>query len=57
MLPRNPANASYRPRHVARERSSRISKVYAIGDADGRVFIVMECVEGETLHVASSRST
>jgi serine/threonine protein kinase len=29
-----------------------ICKVYEIGDAGGRVFIVMEYVEGETLHAA-----
>src|SRR5262245_61092511 len=29
-----------------------ICKVHEIGDADGRMFIVMEYVEGETLHAA-----
>ena len=53
---------------VARERLRRealaaaaldhpfICKVYESGDADGRVFIVMEYVEGETLHAASRRA-
>ena len=29
-----------------------ICKVFEIGDADGRLFIVMEYVEGETLHAS-----
>ncbi len=53
---------------VARERLRRealaaaaldhpfICKVHEIGDADGRVFIVMEYVEGDTLHAASRRA-
>lgn len=32
-----------------------ICKVFEIGDAEGRFFIVMEYVEGETLHSASRR--
>jgi serine/threonine protein kinase len=33
-----------------------ICKVFEIGDADGRFFIVMEYVEGETLHAAARRA-
>jgi serine/threonine protein kinase len=33
-----------------------ICKVFEIGDADGRFFIVMEYVEGETLHASSHRA-
>ncbi len=33
-----------------------ICKVFEIGDADGRFFIVMEYVEGETLHASSRRA-
>ena len=52
---------------VARERLRRealaaaaldhpfICKIFEVGDADGRTFIVMEYVEGETLQVASRR--
>jgi serine/threonine protein kinase len=32
-----------------------ICKIHEIGDAGGRVFIVMEYVEGETLQVAAGR--
>jgi eukaryotic-like serine/threonine-protein kinase len=53
---------------VARERLRRealaaagldhpyICKVFEIGDADGRAFIVMEYVEGDTLHVTARRA-
>jgi len=53
---------------VARERLRRealaaagldhpfICKVHEIGDADGRVFIVMEYVEGDTLYVTARRA-
>src|ERR1700733_8444632 len=52
---------------VARERLRRealaaaaldhpyICKIFEVGDADGRTFIVMEYVEGETLQVAAGR--
>jgi tetratricopeptide (TPR) repeat protein/predicted Ser/Thr protein kinase len=33
-----------------------ICKVFEIGDAEGRFFIVMEYVEGETLHTSSRRA-
>jgi tetratricopeptide (TPR) repeat protein/predicted Ser/Thr protein kinase len=33
-----------------------ICKVYEIGDAEGRLFIAMEYVEGETLHVVARRA-
>jgi len=61
-----PSSAEADP--VARERLRRealaaasldhpfICKVYEIGDADGREFIVMEYIEGETLHAATRRA-
>jgi tetratricopeptide (TPR) repeat protein len=59
--------ASIQEDRVARERLRRealaaasldhpfICKVHEIGDADGRMFIVMEYVEGETLHASARR--
>jgi len=60
--------ASAEADHFARQRLRRealaaaaldhpfICKVHEIGDADGRMFIVMEYVEGETLHVSARRA-
>jgi serine/threonine protein kinase len=33
-----------------------ICKIHEIGDADGRTFIVMEYIEGETLQVAQDHA-
>ena len=53
---RHAARAARRGQTAAGLDHPFICKVYEIGDTDGRVFIVMEYVEGETLHLSSRRA-